>query len=86
MGNSFEAENIELVQSRDMGASDQSTERAFDDDNIGMKSTLRLPPKFLPPRSQHNFSLSVVIPSLSTIFALVSLSVFISQLHRLLPD
>lgn len=86
MVESFEAENIELVQSRGMDSSDQTTERAFGDDDIGMKSTLRLPPKFLPPRSQRNFSLSIVIPSLSTIFALVSLSVFLSKLHLLLPD
>lgn len=51
-----------------------------------MTSTLRLPPKLLPPRSRLSFSLSLVVPSLFTAFALVSLSVFLSQLHRLLPN
>lgn len=82
MAGSSDDDNYELVRAQEVGSSSSASA----DDNIGTKPTLRLPPKLLPRRRHRDFALSLVTPTLITIFSLAALSALLSQLWRLLPD
>lgn len=82
MASSSDEGNYELVQEQDAG----SSPRAFTDDDIYTKPTLRLPPKLLSPRRHRDVALSFITPTSIGAFFLVALSVLLSQISRLLPD
>ena len=82
MSRSSVSDSYELVQVQNSGSSERTL---FDDDDVGTKLTLRLPPKLLPRRPRRQFSLSLVSPALITAFSLAALSTLLVQIGRLIP-
>lgn len=82
MAEPSENANNGLVRARGVGRS----RGTFGHKNIGPKLVWKLPPKPLTARSQVNFSLSIVIPTLLTVVCMAALSALLSKLYCLVPN